>query len=149
MIDVYSKGEYPANVLSNFYPNAFGIDGIKCRSMESFLQSLKYKNICRQREVCALAGKIAKRNALAKKWFKKQVLWWRGVKMKRDGEAYQAMLRRAYGELAKNPVFAKALADSGNEPLTHSIGKQNPKETILTEVEFVGLLTELRERLDP
>ncbi len=30
VIDIYSKGEYPVNVLSNFYPNEFEIDGIKC-----------------------------------------------------------------------------------------------------------------------
>lgn len=53
-IDIYSKSEYPAKVLSNFYSNAFEIDGVKCRSMESFLQSLKYKNTRRQIEVCAL-----------------------------------------------------------------------------------------------
>jgi predicted NAD-dependent protein-ADP-ribosyltransferase YbiA (DUF1768 family) len=55
-MDIYSKGEYPANVLSNFYPNGFELDGIKCRSMESFLQSLKYKNTCRQLEICELPG---------------------------------------------------------------------------------------------
>lgn len=26
-LDIYSKGEYPADVLSNFYPNAFSFDG--------------------------------------------------------------------------------------------------------------------------
>jgi predicted NAD-dependent protein-ADP-ribosyltransferase YbiA (DUF1768 family) len=70
MIDIYSKGEYPANVLSNFYPNGFEIDGIRCRSMEGFLQSLKYSSLRRQIEVCALPGKLAKRNAQAKKWQK-------------------------------------------------------------------------------
>ena len=144
MIDIYSKGEYPADVLSNFYPNGFEIDGVKCRSMESFLQSLKYKNTRRQIEVCALDGKKAKQNALAKKWFKKQALWWRGKRYKRDGVEYQELLKRAYSELAKNAVFAKALKDSGNEPLAHSIGKQSPKETILTEREFCDLLMNLR-----
>ena len=36
IIDVYSKGEYPADALSNFYPHAFVIDGIQCASMEGF-----------------------------------------------------------------------------------------------------------------
>lgn len=144
MIDIYSKGEYPANVLSNFYPNAFEIDGVRCRSMESFLQSLKYKNLRRQTAVCSLDGKIAKRNAQAKKWHKKQTLWWRGKRYKRGGEAYQELLKRAYLELAKNTVFCKALADTGKEALVHSIGKQQPQETILTEKEFCRLLTMLR-----
>jgi len=41
MIDISSKCEYPANVLSNFYPNEFEIDGVKCRSMESFCEVAK------------------------------------------------------------------------------------------------------------
>ena len=147
MIDIYSKGEYPADVLSNFYPNTFVIDDVTCRSMESFLQSLKYKNTRRQIEVCALDGKIAKRNALAKKWYKKQILWWRGKKYKRDSVEYQELLERVYSSFAKNPAFAKALKDSGNQQLTHSIGKKNPKETILTEQEFCGWLMGLREQL--
>ena len=71
MIDIHSKGEYPANVLSNFHPNEFMMDGIRCRSMESFFQSLKYKNVRRQAEVCMLEGKRAKKNAQVKKWYKK------------------------------------------------------------------------------
>ena len=43
-IDIHSKGDYPANVLSNFYPNEFELDGVRCASMEGFLQSLKFKN---------------------------------------------------------------------------------------------------------
>ncbi|MCL2861386.1 MAG: hypothetical protein FWE22_03145 [Firmicutes bacterium] len=147
MIDIYSKGEYPSNVLSNFYPNAFDIDGVKCCSMESFLQSLKYKNIRRQIEVCAIDAKSAKRNAGAKKWFKKQVLWWKGKKYKRNSEEYQNLLKRAYDELLKAPDFFKALKDSGNNILTHSIGNQNPKKTILTEKEFCDFLTKLREEI--
>ena len=144
MIDINSKGEYPANVLSNFYPNGFELDGVRCRSMESFLQSLKYKNTARQIEVCALAGKRAKRNAIAKKWYKKQVLWWRGKKYKREGAEYQELLKRAYAKLSENQAFASALKATGTEQLTHSIGKQNPKETVLTEQEFCSRLNELR-----
>jgi len=130
--------------LSNFYPNHFEIDGVKCRSMEGFIQSLKYKNPRRQSEVCALSGKIAKRNAIVKRWYKKRGIWWRGKKYKREGAEYQELLKRAYSELAKNEIFAKALRDSGDERLVHSIGKRSPKETILTEQEFCDLLMWLR-----
>ena len=69
IIDVYSKGEYPADALSNFYPHAFVIDGIQCASMEGFLQSLKYASVKRQKRVCALVGKAAKRAG------KRKLLW--------------------------------------------------------------------------
>lgn len=60
IIDIHSKGEYPANQLSNFYPHSFVLDGIYCQSMEGFLQSLKYKNVEKQRKICLLIGKEAK-----------------------------------------------------------------------------------------
>ena len=131
-------------MLSNFYPNTFEMDGVNCRSMESFLQSLKYRNFRRQVEVCALDGKTAKQNAQAKKWYKKQCLWWKNKKYRRNSDEYQSLLKRAYGELSKNQEFAKALKVAGNRPLTHSIGSQDPKETILTEQEFCKLLNDLR-----
>jgi hypothetical protein len=37
VIDIISDGAYPANVLSNFYPNAFVLDGVRIASMEGFL----------------------------------------------------------------------------------------------------------------
>lgn len=40
-IDIWSKSQYPANVLSNLYDNSFCYDSVECGSMEGFLQSLK------------------------------------------------------------------------------------------------------------
>lgn len=51
---------YPVSSLSNFAPNPFVIDGVKCSSMEGFLQSLKYNNIDMQKHFCTLVGKQAK-----------------------------------------------------------------------------------------
>lgn len=38
-MDISSGAGYPASSLSNFAPHEFEIDGIKCASMEGFLQS--------------------------------------------------------------------------------------------------------------
>ena len=67
-IDIHSKGKNAptkeiaeiSKKLSNFYPHAFTFDGVKCASMEGFLQSLKYVCPKKQRAVCALSGKDAK-----------------------------------------------------------------------------------------
>lgn len=40
-VDIWSKSEYPADVLSNLCSNGFRFDGMFCGSMEGFLQSLK------------------------------------------------------------------------------------------------------------
>lgn len=45
IMDIHSKGEYPACDLSNFAEHEFYIDDVKCLSMEGFLQSLKFRSI--------------------------------------------------------------------------------------------------------
>ena len=60
IIDIYSKGEYPTNVLSNFCPrDNFVFEDVKIASAESFLQSLKFKNPKKQIKICLLDAKSA------------------------------------------------------------------------------------------
>ena len=44
VVDIWSKSDYPADVLSNLCSNGFRFDGMVCGSMEGFLQSLKQKD---------------------------------------------------------------------------------------------------------
>ena len=140
MIDIGSKFEFPASVLSNFTPNSFTIDGVECASMEGFLQSLK--------EICQLTGvKAKKRGGKCENWKKTQTLWWQGQKIDRQGVEYQKLLNRAFNELAKNEKFKKALSATDQEVLIHSIGKSNQFETVLTEEEFCSRLMKLRREI--
>ena len=146
ILDIYSKGEYPSNVLSNFYPNEFIFDGVKCGSMEGFLQALKYKNPKKQRTVCALTGKQAKEMG-AKKWLWKWTgrLYWQGKCYKRTSQDFSLLVFRAYQALfSQNSDFSTALLSTGNATLDHTIGATNPKKTILTRHEFIAHLTALR-----
>ena len=43
-MDIGSGNGYPSSALSNFAPHEFELDGVKCASMEGFLQSLKFKS---------------------------------------------------------------------------------------------------------
>ena len=150
-LDIISTGEYPADVLSNFYPNTFEIDGVRCASMEGFLQSLKTKNKKKQKYVCTLSGKKAKKYFRHKFgnvcWKLTGSLYWNGRKIKRTGTQYQELLDRAYAELAKGREFRDALLATDDAELCHSVGKSDPRFTVLTEKEFVDRLTVLRERL--
>ena len=147
VIDIYSKGEYPSNVLSNFYNNSFVIDGISCASMEGFLQSLKVINTDRQRQICLLSGIEAKK---APCWYENirwkltGTLYWKGKPINRFSDKYQQLLDKAYFSLYKNGTFRTALADSVGYKLRHSIGKHNAKKTVLTEYEFISRLYKLR-----
>ena len=148
-LDIYSKGEYPADALSNFYAHAFCFDGVACGSMEGFLQSLKYKDPQKQREICACAGKEAKAYGEGRIWWKLAGrVWWQGKPHRRTSKAFTALLMRAYEALfAQNADFRAALAASIGKELCHSIGGRCKRRTILTEKEFVWCLDTLREKI--
>lgn len=75
------------------------------------------------------------------------ILYWQGKEYKRDSKEYQDLLDRAYFELSKNEKFQKALLSTGNSTLTHSMGKHNINETVLTEREFISRLYNIRKKL--
>ena len=69
-MDIGSRSGYPQSALSNFAPHPFEIDGVKCNSMEGFLQSLKFSNPDMQEHVCTLVGINAKQKGRGKNWQK-------------------------------------------------------------------------------
>ena len=144
-MNIGSGNTYPSNALSNFAPHPFEIDGVKCNSMEGFLQSLKFKSVDMQEYVCTLVGFAAKKKGSKKNWQETQTLYWRGIEYKRDSQEYQDLLDRAYTELYKNTKFKAALEASGKSTLTHTIGKTDPTKTVLTVKEFCSRLTKLRD----
>ena len=148
MIDIYSKGEYPANVLSNFHSNCFEFDGVECASMEGFLQSLKYKNVKKQKEVCGLVGKAAKAAGCKKRlWKLTGNLYWKGKRYKRNSDTFDALRFNAYKALFRNETFRGALESVRSIELKHTMGKRKKRATILTEEEFIGYLNRLKELL--
>lgn len=149
-MDIYSKATGSAGALSNFTAYAFVFDDVPCASMEGLLQSLLESNPEDQRQICQLVG------LTAKEWGAKRLaqlgttdrLWWKGKVYARSSGEYQELLNRMYEALATNREFRKALLQSGDEPLTHSIAKgEGPGETILIEDEFCSRLMRLRDRL--
>lgn len=147
-MDIGSGTGYPSAALSNFAPHPFVIDGVQCNSMEGFLQSLKFSNQEMQIEVCKMVGKQAKFKGKKKKWWKTQTLYWKGVSIKRDSTEYQELLDRAFNCLSQNDSFKRALLATGKSVLTHSIGKNDPSETVLTKQEFCSRLTKIRDELN-
>lgn len=152
IIDIHSKGEYPSYALSNFAEYEFYIDDVKCLSMEGFLQSLKFKTVKKQKQVCLLSGKDAKnstRHTIAQlRWRITHNLYWQGKRINRFSDEYQKLLDRAYEALSQNSNFEKALNDSSSYTLTHSIGKTDKRKTVLTEYEFVSRLERLRKNYE-
>lgn len=147
-MDIGSGTSYPSATLSNFAPHSFVIDGVECASMEGFLQSLKFSDVEMQKHVCTLVGKKAKfRGGKKKRWWREQKLYWQGKVIDRHDDEYQELLDRAFDALSENSGFRRALLATHNAVLTHSIGKKNASETILTRNEFCSRLTKIRVRL--
>lgn len=146
VIDIYSKGEYPSNVLSNFYPNEFVFDGIKCGSMEGFLQSLKHKSRKKQQKICLLSGKEAKKKGKYKfLWKLTGNIYWQGRKIKRTSQEYKDLILNAYIALSQNTEFINAIKATYNKAIIHSIGSNDERKTILTEKEFINALNYIRK----
>lgn len=148
-MDIGSGRGYPAGALSNFAPHPFIFDDIPVASMEGLLQAFKFDKAHMQIAVCKNVGLVAKRrgSGRSKHWQKVQTLWWAGQAYDRHGPEYQALLDRAYDALATNEGFRRALLASGDAVLTHSIGRRDARETVLTRTEFCGRLMRLRARL--
>ena len=147
-MDIGSNTGYPAENLSNFTQHEFVIDGVVCASMEGFLQSLKFQDVQKQREICGLWGGHAKKKGSKKnkRWKSTQTLYWQGEVINRHSEAYQTLLDRAFKALAMNDLFKQALLDTGDAYLTHSFGRDDPTNTVLTTAEFCERLMRIRER---
>jgi len=109
---------------------------------------LKFKNPEMQVEVCKLVGKAAKFKGKKKKWWRHQVLWWKGEEIDRHSYQYQRLLDGAFNALSKNKKFRKALLATGNAKLKHSHGsKKKETHTVLTSREFCGRLERIRMKL--
>lgn len=149
IIDIYSGSKNRIErTLSNLHENPFVFDGVSYKCMEAFLQSLKCKSCEEQLFVSRLNGPGAYRYGQTKSWKEKQTLYFKGVSLHRMSDGYSALVYNAYlSMLEQSKSFRDSLRDSYPHKLVHTMGHNDPSKTILTENEFCGILTELRQLL--
>lgn len=147
-LDIRSNGLYPSNVLSNMCSNGFRFDGIVCGSMEGFLQSLKRKELDKQRQICSMRGGNARKMSVTS-WQTDQIVWWKGQAIDRQSEEYQRLIRHAYQAMfEQSERFRAALMQTRGITLVHTSGEPSSYKTILTPSEFCGILMDLRDSYD-
>ncbi len=128
MVEKWVSGD----ALSNLCCNEFHFAGMACGSREGFLQSLKQEDKDKQRQICAMKGKNAKKMS-STSWLTDQVVWWKGEAIDRQSEQYMQLIRRAYQAMFdQNERFHTALMSTRRMILYHSRGESNPFKTILT-----------------
>ena len=148
--DICYKFNFPYNVLCNFTASQFKHNGVKIYSMEGFLQSLKVKDRPTQEKICTLPGFLAKKvgNYLKKSGkFDRKTVYWQGQEYNRYSKDFAKVIDRAYdSKFKQDRLFRTVLNSSKDKTLTHTIGKSDPNDTILTEEEFIQHLDKLREK---
>lgn len=147
-LDIRSNGLYPSNVLSNLCSNGFRLDGMVCSSMEGFLQSLKRKELDKQRQICSMKGGNARKMSVTS-WQTDQIVWWKGQAIDRQSEEYQRIIRRAYQVMfEQSERFRAALMQTRGIKLVHTSGEPSSYKTILTPAEFCDILMNMRDSYD-
>lgn len=97
IIDIYSKSDGIAGRLSNFTERKFVFEGILCNSIEGILQSLKFEDTEKQKEICAmLPPSTAKKIGTLQNWKDKQLLYWNGDVYERESEKYYDLIQRIF-----------------------------------------------------
>ena len=130
IINVYSKGSYPADALSNFAPHSFCFEGGEFKCMESFLQSLKFKDIYEQRQIWSLSGKEAKSMGSEQEWHR--FLYWNGKPIDRFSKQYIQLVESAYQNMFdQNSDYREALQATKGHLLLHTIGKLRRSNTVV------------------
>lgn len=145
--DYRSKGL--AHMLSNLCNYPFTLDGIRCESIEGFLQSLKFMD---EEQAAVLrrmyGGKCFIAGQKGNDWKITQILYWNGQGYHRSSNAYQMLLELAYDACAaQNPHFRQALMQSAPFELRHDFGKVDMTDSVLTRIEYIYNLYRLRAKL--
>lgn len=149
IIECTYKSDASGRKLSNLYPHEFELDGLRCASMEGFLQSLKTDTPGFSEALRNMSGVKAWKEgqAFTSKWQKTQTLWWQHKPYNRQSAGYQNLIKRAYDALSLNQQFANALMLTTDNELVHSIGNNDSTLTVLTQAEFLFNLYRIRSIL--
>lgn len=139
------NGKGPFAQLSSMTPHQFIIDDVKCASLESFIQSLKFEKPSMQASLCAEKPKSAKeRGKKAINWEGTGVAHWKGISMDRLSTQYFTFMESVVAALARQcEPFRKALTDVSEDTIT-SAAKSREMHTPLTEAEYCKILKKVR-----
>lgn len=135
-----------AKLLSNFSHFEFTFRGVKLNSLESFFQGIKFEDIDTQNEVFKYSGKECFRlkSINPYDWRETGDLFFQGRRVNRFSEEYKDMVIELYFSILNNPLY-RLLLLKVDKPIIHSIGNNNPYETVFTRYEFEYTLNALKE----
>lgn len=144
-INDISKSDSEASRLSTFKEYPFTLDGVSCRTMESFLQSLREQDVDKQVEICSLVARDARENFATPEWVSPEPLYWQGEKIDRESHEYNKLIARAYDAMFNNKKFNLLLKSLDKDAIIiNSYAQKNELKTLLTEDEQCNYITVLQ-----
>lgn len=149
-LDLHYRSENElAKSLSNLYPYTFMMDGYSILSMEGLLQSIKVKDLIEKKKIWEMYGvKCWKYGQQFNNWKETQILYDNnGYQMKRQSDYYDFFIQRAFDSWFENEDFQKRLKESLKYKITHSMGKTDKTDSILTKDEYISNMERLRNKL--
>lgn len=141
------KGSF-AKVLSNLFPYEFEFRGKKMKSIESFFQGIKFRDIEMQNLVLNYSGLASNHVKICSDWDWKEsgIVYWQGEQINRFSKQYDDIVDELYISAIQNPLYRNALLKC-DKLIIHTIGETNKSETVFTRYEFEKQLNCLKEFL--
>lgn len=141
------KGPY-AKVLSNLFPYEFKFKGKTLKSIESFFQGIKFKDIDMQNLVFNYSGLDSNHIKVCSDydWKETGILYWQGIKVNRFSKEYDNLVDELYISAIQNPLYRNILKITTRDIL-HTMGGATKEETVFSRYEFELQLNCLKDFL--
>ena len=136
--------------LGNFAPADFVVDGVSCRSVESFIQALKFKDVQMQRAVCQMIGKEAKfaGKKQGKKVARDGMVYWKGETFPFHSERHRQWIEKGIrAKFSQDFESWHKLTLTGVRELIHETGQPESRFTSLPARQFVAIVESVRLEL--
>ena len=130
------KGPY-AKVLSNLFPYEFEFRGKKLKSIESFFQGIKFKDINMQNLVFNYSGLDSNHVKVCSgyNWKETGILYFQGKEINRYSKEYDDLVDELYISAIQNPLYRNILKVTTRD-IIHTMGGETKEETVFTRYEF-------------
>lgn len=142
------KGAYP-KLLSNLFPYTFKFKGKKLASIESFFQSIKFKDKKLQNKIFKYSGKeaLVLKETTDYDWKINKKVYFLGKEIERNSKKYDDLVDELYISALKNTFYRNAIKNC-KLPIVHIMGEEDKNNTVFTRYEFEFMLNCLHDYLN-
>jgi predicted NAD-dependent protein-ADP-ribosyltransferase YbiA (DUF1768 family) len=131
--------------MSNFSPHSFTLDGVHCKTVEAFIQGIKFPpEDPRREQIFAMDGLPAWK---MRTHAKGEHVWWGGKTIPYNSLEHRALLRRAIeAKFAQNSGALETLMSTKGLDIIHEPGgtPESPKTSLPAAV-YCQILTDIRD----